>query len=492
MQLFNLTADILETLAFASDGFSFGKNRLNVSAILLSHINEVGKQARHGVYRSSKFSLLRANSQCNLDKKAAQAGAGSATKFAGKWTAPSRGVWEHQTMRLDLPTLMIMGSFISACAGVVLLVAWSQNQKEPVLAYWGIADLVFSGGIASVMLGAVSRQPAELALGGILLTFAPALVWKAARTIDAKATAPVLLFGGTIVVGLSSGIPVVKGLEGSLSLLIGATYLFAAAVTLWSGRKERLSARWPLIGFTVVNATILFIGAYSTLDGSIGQHQIPPLLSLFGLIHFEHNIFIVGTAVFVLALIKERNEMASRLAAQVDQLTGIANRGAFMDQANSVLERCQSEQAPVSLIMFDLDSFKTINDTYGHAAGDAVIKKFCEVVTNALRPNDIFGRIGGEEFAVVLAGSDIQAARARADRIRISFADTCHFVGSRQINATVTGGVSMSFNDEPTLSDLLQSADAALYLAKSEGRNRIIRADQCEVRDISPAVIRVA
>ena len=94
--------------------------------------------------------------------------------------------------------------------------------------------------------------------------------------------------------------------------------------------------------------------------------------------------------------------------------------------------------------MFDLDRFKAVNDRHGHAAGDAVIRKFCEIITAALRPNDVFGRMGGEEFAVVLPGSSIEFAYVRAERMRASFAASCRFAGNRQVDATVSCGLSVS------------------------------------------------
>ncbi len=130
--------------------------------------------------------------------------------------------------------------------------------------------------------------------------------------------------------------------------------------------------------------------------------------------------------------------------------------------------------------MFDLDRFKLVNDKHGHAVGDAVLRKFCEVVAAALRPSDVFGRIGGEEFAVVLPGSSIEAASIRAERIRVTFAKNCRFIGNRQVTATVSGGVSVSVNAEHALSTLLEYSDEALYRAKAGGRNRIKRADQPE------------
>jgi diguanylate cyclase (GGDEF)-like protein len=255
---------------------------------------------------------------------------------------------------------------------------------------------------------------------------------------------------------------------------------------------ERLAARWPFIVLTAVHAAVLLIGFYSTLNGSTAQDQVPAVMSLFGLIHFENIIFALGTAVFLLALVKERSEAASRIAANTDPLTGIANRAGFMESAGRLVGRCRHDRAPVSVMMFDLDRFKAINDTHGHAVGDGVIRKFCEVTAASLRPNDVFGRIGGEEFAVVLPGSSIEAACVRAERIRASFAENCRFVRGHQVNATVSGGVSASANTEQTLSTLLEYSDVALYRAKAEGRNCVKCGDQLEPQDGLSTVIRVA
>lgn len=395
-------------------------------------------------------------------------------------------------MHLDVPTLMVMGSLVAASAGAVLLVAWLQNRKISILALWGLADIAIAGGVFSLMLGSALRQPLVTALGGSLLVLAQGLIWKAVRTFDAKPAPLVLALLGMVIVGLASGIPGLRNISGSLGLALSSIYLFAAANALWLGRKERLAARWPIMVFTGVHAAILLIGAYSTFGIYNAYDQVPPLISLFGFIHFENNIFVLATAVFILALVKERSEAASRMAAQTDPLTGIANRSAFMDSAERVVERCRRDSAPVSVIMFDLDRFKTVNDTYGHAVGDAVIRKFCEVTAAALWPSDVFGRIGGEEFAVVLPGSSIEAAYVRAERIRASFAENCRFVGDHQVNTTVSGGVSISVNGEQTLSMLLEYSDIVLYRAKTEGRNRVKHADQPKLEGDLSTVLRVA
>jgi diguanylate cyclase (GGDEF)-like protein len=392
-------------------------------------------------------------------------------------------------MHLDVTTLAFMGCFVAACAGAALLVAWSQNRDTRALALWSFADIGTALGILFLVLGPILHQPAWPLLGGVVLAIASGLIWKAARSLDGKPGPLVFALFGGVVAMLAIGIPGIRHVAGLFSLASGSSYLFAAAATLWLGRKERLAARAPIVVLTAVHASVLLLGAYSVASGALTPGAVPPVMSLFGIIHFENIVFMLGTAVFLFAFVKERHAAASRLAARIDPLTGIANRAAFMETAERVMNRCRRENAPVSVMMWDLDRFKTINDTHGHAVGDAVIQNFCEIVVSMLRPHDVFGRLGGEEFAAVLARSGIEAASVRAERIRVAFAESCSFVENDEVDATVSCGLSTSVNTEQPLNVLLALADVALYRAKTEGRNRVKHADQPK-RD--ERIIRVA
>jgi diguanylate cyclase (GGDEF)-like protein len=387
---------------------------------------------------------------------------------------------------------MVMQSFAMACAGLVLLSAWLQTRAVAALALWGVANVSGAAGILSLLSGFVSHQPALLGLGGALLSFQASLIWKAARTIDGKRAPFLLALAGPISVGLAGFIPLVRDFAGSVALAVGATYTAATAVVLWHGRDEGLAARWPLMTLATVHTAALLIGTFTTVTGSTGQDTVPSLKSLFGFIYFESIVFAVASSVFVLALLKERNEAAGRKAALIDPLTGIANRAGFMEYAGQLLARSRQERAPIAVMMFDLDRFKKVNDTNGHATGDVVLRKFCEITGAALRPNDVFGRIGGEEFAAVLAGCGVEAAHARADRVRIAFAAGCRRVGDRQVDATVSCGVAASPDAAHSLDEMLEQADAALYSAKFEGRNRVKRAEALKSKDSPATVIRVA
>jgi diguanylate cyclase (GGDEF)-like protein len=395
-------------------------------------------------------------------------------------------------MHIDVPTLMVVNGFVAICAAAVLLFARFMDRKTTVPTDWGIAFIFFAGGLFSLMMGATLRQPLLSIVGGTLMVLAHGLIWRAARLLDGKPAPLIVAISGTIFVVIVGATVGSRPLNASLDLAGGAGYALAAAVTLWLGRGEKLFMRWPLIVVLAVHSTILFIGTHSTVFGLMSPDQVPLVMSLFGLVHLDSTIFAIGATVFVLLMIKERSEIAGKIAASIDPLTGIANRAAFLEKAECIMQRCRREAAPVSIIMFDLDRFKTINDTFGHAVGDVVIQSFCKSVTAALRSNDVFGRLGGEEFAAVLPGSDIEATRARANLIRAGFAESGRFIMGKSANATVSGGVAVSPDTQLTLSALLELADEALYAAKAEGRNRINCADRPKSESDASNVVRVA
>jgi len=127
----------------------------------------------------------------------------------------------------------------------------------------------------------------------------------------------------------------------------------------------------------------------------------------------------------------------------------------------------------MSLLLFDLDRFKSINDEYGHAAGDSVLQSFCTVATSQLRPGDLFARIGGEEFACLLVDVGAKDARSIAERVRFAFEAEVQHGGEKGFGATVSAGLAVSAAEYSDLPSLLISADRALYLAKKAGRNRV-------------------
>jgi diguanylate cyclase (GGDEF)-like protein len=188
---------------------------------------------------------------------------------------------------------------------------------------------------------------------------------------------------------------------------------------------------------------------------------------------FEALLFTISIAFILLAMAKERIEHRHKTAALVDPLTGIANRRAFMQDSEAQLKRQAADPHPIAVMLLDLDNFKSINDRFGHAVGDRVLMRFAEVANGCMRRADLFGRLGGEEFAAVLVDASRERALMVAEQIRTSFANATYELDGRPIVATVSIGVVISYDAVLDISALLAQADHALYRAKDNGRNRI-------------------
>ena len=158
--------------------------------------------------------------------------------------------------------------------------------------------------------------------------------------------------------------------------------------------------------------------------------------------------------------------------ASRDVLTGAMTRRAFMDHLGKAFAARQRQHGQAALILFDLDHFKRINDTLGHAAGDAVLKATARTVLRELRVEDSFGRVGGEEFAVLLNHVDLTTAADVAERLRRAVAAMV-VPGYPQLKVTASFGVAALTDATPAPAALMAAADGALYAAKSGGRNRV-------------------
>jgi diguanylate cyclase (GGDEF)-like protein len=163
------------------------------------------------------------------------------------------------------------------------------------------------------------------------------------------------------------------------------------------------------------------------------------------------------------------------IMASTDELTGVANRRAVLRRLAEMTAMSSRSKHDVSVAMIDIDKFKRLNDTFGHAAGDYVLRETVRRLAVAKREYDIIGRIGGEEFVVLLPETGLEDAKAVAERLRAGVADNEFLVNGKQpVNVTISCGVSSAANGQcDSVDSLLALADAALYRAKAAGRNRV-------------------
>lgn len=169
----------------------------------------------------------------------------------------------------------------------------------------------------------------------------------------------------------------------------------------------------------------------------------------------------------------KQTEAALQDLAWHDPLTGIMNRSHFFDRADEELMRAARYQRPLAILMLDLDHFKQINDSYGHAAGDQVLLSVCERWRNSLRSVDLLARLGGEEFVVLMPETGVEGATVAAERLRMTVAEPAVSLNGKEIRCTVSIGVSIMHDEDHSIDDALHRADNALYRAKGDGRNRV-------------------
>ena len=207
-----------------------------------------------------------------------------------------------------------------------------------------------------------------------------------------------------------------------------------------------------------------------------------PLITLSPLTnHFIYQsviLFIMLEVIIVLTIFInqiESNEKQLRLQATTDALTGIANRRYFFEQINRLIFQEKEYPRPFSILLIDFDHFKQINDQYGHFSGDICLTEVCNLTSSLLREQDIFARLGGEEFVIALPETTLQEANQIAERIRIKISEHNIVLTEKpNFKCTVCIGIASNANPRDDLDKILLHADKALYQAKEHGRNRTL------------------
>ncbi len=187
----------------------------------------------------------------------------------------------------------------------------------------------------------------------------------------------------------------------------------------------------------------------------------------------RHSIY--NMAMSLKSAFEELQEKKSELEqlAYYDPLTELPNRRFFFDHASLILESSKRYGNPFCILIIDIDHFKKINDTYGHEAGDLILKSFSEILRKSIRQSDLPARLGGEEFVILMPNTTLQQGKVVAERIRVSFQNSLIVYKEKEIKATLSGGLASFKPGIENIDDLIRMADEALYRAKELGRNRI-------------------
>jgi diguanylate cyclase (GGDEF)-like protein len=379
-------------------------------------------------------------------------------------------------MSLDTSTLYLVATMVAATLGAMLLFFGTQ-ENFPALRWWGTAYLlgamsVALSTLASNMLGAML----SLALNAVGFA-ACGMVWNAARVFHGrKPNLPGLLLGAMVWV---AAVMMLKPEASAIRFMIGAAivavYAALTAAQLWSERRKTLQRRWPAIVVPVLHGFVLMLPIL--LGGLLRPHDDAFASSIWVTVFsIELVLYAVATVFVIFMLVSERVVTAHKTAASTDPLTGMFNRRGFAEATSRVIEREANAGRPVTVLIFDLDHFKSINDRFGHSAGDEILKLFATVVLSTLRITDLSGRVGGEEFAALLP-CPLEEGVIAAERVREAFADSGIVVEDGPVDTTVSIGVAGG-PAGTELEVLLAAADSALYQAKRNGRNRVETAEE--------------
>jgi diguanylate cyclase (GGDEF)-like protein len=365
---------------------------------------------------------------------------------------------------------------VAAMLGAMLLF-FGKQENIPALKWWGTAYLL---GAASVALwtfaGTTLGATLSLALNAVGFV-ACGMVWNASRVFHGrKPNLPGLVLGALAwIAAVVTLAPEASAVRMTIGAGIVAIYAALTATELWSERRRALQKRWPAIAVPVLHGFVLMLPILLGDFLSPRDAMIPGSIwvTVFSV---ELMLYAVGTVFVIFMLVSERTVTAHKTAASMDPLTGMFNRRGFAEATSRVIEREASAGRPVTAMIFDIDHFKSINDRFGHPAGDEILKLFSTIVVNTLRISDLSGRIGGEEFAALLPCS-LEEGVVAADRVREAFENSGIVVEEGPVDTTVSIGVAGG-PAGTELEVLLAAADTALYQAKRGGRNRVEAAEE--------------
>jgi diguanylate cyclase (GGDEF)-like protein len=379
-------------------------------------------------------------------------------------------------MSLDTSTLYLVAALVAAMLGAMLLF-FGRQENIPALIWWGAAYLLGAASVAAwTLAGSALGEMPSLALnaGGFL---ACGMVWNAARVFHGrKPNSAGLVIGALVwVAAVMTLAPQQSVMRLTIGAAIVAIYAALTAAELWSERRKTLQKRWPAVAVPVLHGFVLMLPILlgNLLHPHDGAFSSSIWVTMFSV---ELVLYAVGTVFVIFMLVSERTVTAHKTAASTDPLTGMFNRRGFAEATSRVIEREANAGRPVTVMIFDLDHFKSINDRFGHPAGDEILRLFATVVLNTLRISDLSGRIGGEEFAALLPCS-LEEGVVAAERVREAFAESGIVVEEGPVDTTVSIGVAGG-PAGTELEVLLAAADSALYQAKHNGRNRVEAAEE--------------
>jgi diguanylate cyclase (GGDEF)-like protein len=376
-------------------------------------------------------------------------------------------------------TLILALLVLHLLLGVLCVVIARGEHKSPALRWWGWGLLVYSCGLLATILGILAPRAFALTLGNSLITVAPVLcamgVLAHTRYMLPRLPVDIAVLATVAVLAFGNFAGVRTGLINLVAPTPVAVVLFAiAAWKIWRDApgEAQAASRFLALCLALAIATwILRVGVISYASGGTWESdRVDLTVSFFAIAQMVNGVAATLTLMWI-----DVRLMQADLArvAHTDFLTGLPNRRSILLRFREEIARAERGGGRFAVVVMDIDRFKQVNDRHGHAVGDSVLKEVARALSSAKRAHDVLGRIGGEEFIVIMPQQTAEGAYEAAERFREAVAKSALVVAGTAVRATVSGGLAMYPDDGEDWDHVFAVADRRLYEAKRGGRDRV-------------------
>ncbi|GJM10644.1 MAG: hypothetical protein DHS20C11_29200 [Lysobacteraceae bacterium] len=380
---------------------------------------------------------------------------------------------------MDPFAYLIISLFFTSCMlSIIFFVAWRSFGREPHALMWALA---FSCGAFQWLLNSIGSSwfddrrlywmtASATAIIVISLAYGGFRLWANLNPRWGRlALAGIAVW---LAIGWHTIVERHVGWSMSLGLVFSASLCICCAAIIVQRSPRTLAAEYGAATVFLLFGVSQFVVAWAAFM------QGPELNEDYLAIYRQVNFLALPTAyigmglftVFILA--SDLSEQMKKLA-RTDQLTGLLNRRGFHQTSDEVIADARTDSKPLSLVLLDLDAFKTINDKHGHPTGDATLVSIGRFLSNCCGPSERAARLGGEEFVVIMPGSDLAQATERAEQLRQQLAALMIVERHPSLRITASFGVATLRDADSDLYDLFKRADRAMYQSKRSGRNRV-------------------
>ena len=390
-------------------------------------------------------------------------------------------------LSLDAHTLIFAGG-VSAFMTMLAMVAARRGFPDSIagLELWGAGSCAQAAGAMLLSFRGGIPEVLPAVLGPTLLVLGQSLMLHAIRRFHGDRFRPALIYTPAVTMLIGAVVFFfVRDLINVRAAIYSATSFIPLVLSmhlLFTGFRERLRApaRLASVALGVIAVLLLYQAVNSVVleFGFVDSRNFSYVMfvALYG------GLNVLATFGFLL-MANERLRSEIERMATLDSLTEVFNRRTFVKLAEVELARAERAGTKVSVVFLDMDRFKSINDTHGHAVGDRILLEFVGCTRGVLRRQDVFGRFGGEEFCLLLPETGLEEARLAAERVRLATEKAVIRFDGLSLSCTVSAGVSGTELHGPDFDRMLRGADEAMYLAKRNGRNRV---------ELDPAVLLAA